>query len=321
MKGTFSCPADPLARFRDLFAALEARRGWFEGDSPLRFAALTLATTKGSADTLAADVRECAARIAKASRWWSPLTGDLRFLISAILLRDGDTAEEFVRDVARVQALFRRHRMRRGEGYEAIAVLLLRPHCRPITDQHVLAIKALYEEMKRHHWWLTGPEDYAYCAVFALRRESPAAVGNRVEEFYSLLRAAGCAPGDQLQRVSHILYLNPRAPHEVIGRFVELRARFRSARIRIDAADWDELAMLTFPEQSLSEVVRETVAARDALLEHKPSPGRALAFSLGASIAFLKLHGGKHTFTDAKSLGDLQEIIAAQQAAAAAACG
>jgi hypothetical protein len=67
------------------------------------------------------------------------------------------------------------------------------------------------------------------------------------------------------------------------------------------------------------QVVGETLAFRDAMLELKPDVGRWVAFTLGASIAFLKLTGGAGIVSDAKAIEDFQLILQAQQAGAAGA--
>ncbi len=299
-------PRDPVRRYIEIYHALNAKRRWFQGSLPFRFAALTLATARG-----AADLKETAG-------WFGALNSSVRFVIAALLVRNGDDAVAFAGEVERVKGLFRKHRLPRGGIYEIIATLVLRRHRARIEDHDVLRVRAMYDEMKKRHWWLTGVGEYPYCAAFAALDDPPSRIGERVDRLYELLRNVGCTRGNQLQRVSHILYLNPRGDGEIAACFARIRDLVKTAGTRIYETDWDELALLTFLEQRPEQIVGEALAARDEMLELKPSVGRWTAFTLGCSLAFLKLSGGATLLSDTKALEDLQLIIEAQEAGAAA---
>ncbi len=51
-------PADPLARFAEIHAALDSERKWLGDRVPLRLAAVCLITTPGDAEALAAATRQ-----------------------------------------------------------------------------------------------------------------------------------------------------------------------------------------------------------------------------------------------------------------------
>ena len=78
---------DPLDRFCDLYAALNADRGWFGDPSSLRFAAMTAVSCPGSPDEVASAIRGMADEIKEHSGWFGELTSSLRFIVSAILVR------------------------------------------------------------------------------------------------------------------------------------------------------------------------------------------------------------------------------------------
>ncbi len=325
MKIGFVLPKDPLGRYRELYGALNAERSWFQGALGLRYTALTLATTEGDAYAVAAEIRKIGDRLKKRAGWFGALNSEIRFVVGAMLLRNWDDPDAFMDEVKRVQRIFRELRLPRGYIYEIVSILLIRQslHGKPIRQEHVARLRDLYEEMKRHHWWLTGVTDYPSCAILSLQKGRPEAISSRVERFYELLRTEGrCGRGDATQLVSHILYLNRALEEKVVRRFAELRQAFREARVHIYSSDWDELAILTFLPHPVSRIVRETIRFRDAMLDLRPRCGRSIAFSLGASLAFLLLvrpSGQTDALMDAKALSDLQAIIAAQQAAAACA--
>lgn len=317
----YASPLDPLARMCELYRALKARSGWFSDPNAFHFAAVTLATTRGAAETLAEAVERTAARLKERAGWFGALHSSVRYPLAAMLVRNGDDADAFTDEVERVRGLIRDLGLWRGGTYDAIAAYLLRSHRRGITAREVERLRDMYREMKRNHWWLTGTEDYPYCALFALQDRDPADIARRLEDLYARLLDAGCSRGNALQRVTHILYLNPKPEAQIATRFVDLHIAFREAGVRMWTCDWDELALLTYPVEPVQQIVRGTLVARDAMLGQSPSPGRILAFTLGASIAFLKLCGDLPAVLDPKSLVDLQQIIEAQEAAAGAGAG
>ena len=317
-------PADPLSRFRDLYGALNAERGWFGDPSSLRFAAMTAVTCKGSPVEVASAIRSMAEEIKQLSGWFGELNSSLRFIVSAILVLNRDRASDFLAEVKRGRELFRQADLRRGGIYETMAVLILRLQndLSPINAEAVVRFKAIYEEMKRHHWWLTGPDDFPACAILVGQEASPGEIGEAIERIYQALNQNGFSTGDPLQTAANLLYLSRLDPAVVSERYFELANGFRQSGVAIWQSDYDELAILTFLSHSPYRVVERVIEHRKAIEELKPKPDRSLTFNLAASIAFLELvqlDENCEAITDAKALMDMQSIINAQQAAAAAA--
>jgi len=326
MNADFVLPADPMARYRELVAALHPHPRWYEGvPLHLRYAALTLATTEGDARAVAGEIHSIADRLKKRAGWFGALNSRIRFVVAAMLLRNWDGPDEFLDETERVQRLFREERLPRGGIYEIISILLMRQQGRgkPIRKEDVARFRQIYGEMKHYHWWLTSVTDYPACAILFSHGGRPEEISSRLERLYDLLRdGAGCGRGDATQLVSHILFMNPAPEEKAVRRFVDLRQAFRGSGAKITSGEWDELALLTFLAHPVDRIVRETLRARDAILEIKPPCWKHIAFNLGASIAFLKLvrlTEKAETVVNAKALSDLQGIIAAQQAAAACA--
>jgi hypothetical protein len=314
-------PADPLARFREIYQALNARRGWLESATPLQFSALSLITTPGEPDDIAAGLYALAEDLQKRTGWFGDLRSPTRFLIAANLLRAGESAEMFCAAVADASEIFREQDLRRGSAYEAIAILMLRqqdPHGR-VHARQVTRFRAIYRMMKSYHWWLTGPDDYPACALLGAREERPHEIGRRVEAFYLKLKEMGLSAGDDLQTVSHILYFNPTADDEVLVRFQSLHDGFRAAGISMQRSDYDEIAILTFLDHDAAAVVGRVMEHREVMAALKPNPGRSLTFSLACGTAFLelaKLTPALESVAEARLLKQLEDIVQAQSAAA-----
>ena len=148
-----------------------------------------------------------------------------------MLYANGDAADPFLSEVDRVQAMFRDAGLRRGGIYETMAILIMRLRAdkQPIASGTVDRFQAIYEEMKRHHWWLTGPDDFPACAILVGQPESPVEIGDRIEQIYQSLHAVGFSSGDPLQTAANLLYLARLDPTEAASRFRDRHMVFAKA--------------------------------------------------------------------------------------------
>ncbi|MDP6356255.1 MAG: DUF4003 family protein [Planctomycetota bacterium] len=324
MREPFHIPADPLSRFIDIYEALDSERGWGSDASPLRFAALTAACCPGHPADVASEIRHISDRIKDLSGWFGELNSSLRFIISAILLLNGDDAGGFLDEVRRVRDLFRAYGLRRGGIYETMAILVLRLQhsLSPIPEGAIARFGEIYEEMKRHHWWLTGPDDFPACAILVGQGASPTEIGLAIEDLYQALNRRGFSTGDPLQTAANLLYLANLDAEIAADRYSDLAEGFRRNGVSIWQSDYDELAILTFLNHGAGTIVRCVLTNRGEIEQLRPKPDRSLTFNLASSITFLELvqvDENLEAITDAKALMDMQSIINAQQAAAAAA--
>jgi len=322
--GDVVVPEDPLQRFLELNDALCADQGWFQDYHSLRFAAVTAVTCPGDAVAVAAAIRETAEEIKAGAGWFGDFNSPLAYLLAAMMVQQDERPRAFREAVERTRKLFRAEKLRRGGIYESMAVWVLRQQAggRPISASTVRRFKAIYEQMKRYHWWLTGPDDFPACAVLCGQEASPSEIGGRVERLYQALHDRGAARGDPLQTAANLLYLAEGDPVMIAGRFGALMRQFRTAKVSIVQADYDELAILAFVDAPAPDVVETVLRCREPILALRPRPGRSIAFNLACSVAFLelvRLDGARKRAADAKTLVDMQAILQAQQAAAAVA--
>lgn len=319
----FVVPADPLARFDELLTALDAGRGWMQDKAAIRLAAITLIVTPGDAGRLAASTRTASAVLGERLGWASGVDESVRLVIAAQLVKADESPDEFVDDLERVRGMFRADGLRRGGVYEVLAVLILRRLFGTIEPAHVERLHAIYDAMKAHHWWLTGPDDFPACAMLVARPGEPAAIGAGTDAIYAALhQQAGLSRGDPLQTAANILYLAGVEAPLIVERFSGLLAAFRAAGAKIKTGEYDEVAILSFvaqPAANIVATVRELQAGLRARLKWL-SEGDAL--SLGAGLAFVRLVGASGelgALADAKLLLDMQTLVTARQAASTAA--
>jgi hypothetical protein len=155
---------------------------------------------------VAAAIRRTAQEPRKGSSWFGPLNSSLRSIVSAMLVQSGDDPAEFLAEMERVHEVFRARELRRGGAYEVMAILILRRDSggEPIGDAAIGRFQAIYEALKKHHWWLTGREDFPACALLARHSGAPEELAAGVERFFQALQGDGFSAGDPLQTSASI---------------------------------------------------------------------------------------------------------------------
>jgi hypothetical protein len=256
---------------------------------PLPLAALSLVTC--GAPGLGARVQATRAgegAIARRLAWHSALSSQLNLVWAAQLVRRGVDPEAFYDEFLQMRGLFRAGGVRRDEPREAIAALLLRD----VVDggvagsDEVTRLRAIYEALKGHHWFLTGADDLPACALLVGEVGTAATIADGVEAIYEALQGVGLSPGDPLQRVAMNLYLGPRGG--ACERVGALRGAFLEAEQPIRPLEYPGLSLLGL----LTEVGAASLSAEVGELKERiiidlgVTPGQA--FNIAASFVYLR---------------------------------
>ena len=242
-----------------------------------------------------------------------------------MLVMQDDDAGSFLAEVERIRKMFRARKLRQGGMYETMAILILRiqRNRAPIEEGAVARFQAIYEVMKKYHWWLTGPDDFPACAILVGQPGDPEQIGAKIEQIYRALDRQGFSKGDPLQTAANLLYLANLDPDTAAARFRDLAVGFKAKKVAIWQSDYDELAILSFLDHPADVVIHRVLENRKGMKGLKPRPDGSVTFNLAAGITFLELARRdlqRAGVVGAKSLLDMQAVINAQQAAAAAAC-
>jgi hypothetical protein len=315
---------DPLARFLELHRLFDEGRGMLGDRVPLRLAAVTLITTPGDPTGLVARVRACDDELLDHLGWFSVVDRSVRLVLAAALVRANEAVAAFVRELEEGRARMREAGMRRGGVHEVLAMLVLRRVIGggAIEAAHIERFRAIYEEMKRHRWFLTGPEDFTACAMLVGRRGTPEEIGEHCEAIYRRLADAPKTwGGDPLQTAANVLALVELGPDEAATRFLDVATALRSHGIEVRQAEYDEVAVLSFVPRSADRVAQTVAELREQLRAQLESLSSSSATSLAANLAFVRLlfdDEGLAALGDAKLLLDMQSVVAARAAAAAA---
>jgi len=325
-------PDRPLDRFLELLEALLAEKRWFDDSSSMRFAASSLLTVPGRPAEIARSLRRLSEELKDRAGWFGPLQSSVRFVVAAMLLQADLDTRTFCGEVDRIEELFKQNGLKRHSVYTQLACLLLMQHGRGAgsgsrsgrrVDEAVVGrFRDLYAELKSHHGFLTGQDDYPTCALLTGVDGTPQSIASRCEVFYEGLRDLGFKRGNALQSVSHVLVFAPDDDQVVMRRFRALYDRFDEAGLWMHTGDYDEVASLSFLPQTAERIVSRVLEHREVLAAAKPKPGRELSFSLACATGFLELAGDDETqalLRGTQNVLSVQAILQAQQAAMLAA--
>lgn len=312
-------PEQSFPRFREFDEALNQDRGWFESTVFLRYAAIAALRCNGSPSDVARQVREIAQALKKDAGWFGQLTTELRYVVAAILLQRGDDAPAFTAELVRAKTVFRVAGIRRDAIYEILSVLAMRSYTEHITDSHVHRLKQFYEEMKKYHWWLTGPDDLPALALLTSRDEPVGLIAQRIEQICDGLHAEGFAKCSELQYAAHLLYHSRERAELAAARAGVLFRQFKEQGKPIRRGDYDLIAMLTLLEDEAQKIAEQSLSYRDQARTLRPRSDKQIAFDIGTNLAALKFLPGKGELTSASQsliVQDIQNVIVGQRTAA-----
>ena len=101
-------------------------------------------------------------------------------------------------------------------------------------DNEARLAKALFGEMKKHHFFLTSDDDYTYAVLLAKRGFNPVTHAKSMRMYYDALRKEKFRTGNELQWLSQVMtFVNEDFNHSLIARATEIRHYFaRDTKVR-----------------------------------------------------------------------------------------
>ena len=252
----------PVERFRNILGCLELPQNSIEELYWLRFAASAAVLRPESPEHIAALIRRTAKVLDDNTPWYESLSNAIRFAIAAILVQTHDSPCDFIRAHRHISSMLRQADLRTGGAHETIAVAILRMNAdkRVIHHQDLTRFKAIYEEMKKFHWWLTGPDDFPAAAALNHLHGSAREVINQSEAMYQYLCDAGLEAGDGLQSAANLLPLLDMNPGDAVTKLIELRTLLKAEAGDQIPYHYDSLLPLIMLEQDPAHIMEMTLA-------------------------------------------------------------
>jgi hypothetical protein len=303
---------DILQRFVALQAQLADGSDWQTEPTWLRFAAQTAVLCAGEPDETAQRIRDGAETLRSIADHFGDLATPWRFVVAALLTQNGIDPVDFARELPADHELLRNAGVRHGGRYETMAIAILRHLGRgsPLEAGQAGRLKALYAGLKRHHWWLTGPDDLPACALLTCLDRTPERITEAVETNHRLLHELGHRNGGNLLHAACLLTLVDLPHNHAVWRFDHLAQEFSHQLAPLEREDYDAVALLCLLDQHADlVVVRLRGFLHDLARLEPPLYGQA-GFNLAADLTILDLarcdHGGFRLRTGA----DLSQMLA-----------
>ncbi|EIM06539.1 hypothetical protein A1A1_10326 [Planococcus antarcticus DSM 14505] len=122
--------------------------------------------------------------------------------------------------------------------------------------------RKLYEEMKKHHKFLTSNEDMPYAALLGNREGSLEERATTMNMYYRDLREQRFIMGNDLQWLSQIMTFDSLAyDSEMVGRVLAIHQFFKAAKIKIRLTQYLILGFLAVTQvdgETLKEIAENT---------------------------------------------------------------
>ncbi|WP_339196609.1 DUF4003 family protein [Solibacillus sp. FSL R5-0449] len=141
----------------------------------------------------------------------------------------------------------------KSSGYLHIASLFL-------TDEaHAKRAKILHNEMKKHHYFLTGKDDIPYAVLLTKKQSNPVNLAETMRKYYDALHSEGFKNGDALQAMTQLLSLYDEEFQPVLTEYVvAMRQSFINSGVKVKKRFYPYIALLAVAGAT-SEVVDEIV--------------------------------------------------------------
>jgi hypothetical protein len=281
----------PLERYRCLVAELSSERDSWDDTFWLRFAAQTAVLCPESPPALAHRIRSVADALLKHTSWFQALASPARFVVAAMLIQHHIPVADFIAEHDHNRELMNGADLRHERFYEIVTVLILlmTPGHMSWNLAEVERIKAIYDQMKRFHWWLTGPDDVPACAALAQCAGTAEEVVGYVEEAYQQLHAYGIPVGERLQTAANLLPLAGRNMDQTLQRFRALADVLKEHVGVLTDDQVEPLALLTLLDHEPELVIaRRQVVLNELDLFQSEGQG-AVNILIASDLTFLEL--------------------------------
>jgi hypothetical protein len=290
---TPAAATDFLGRFSEIYEALDAEHETWSAAAWLRFAAFAAVLRPGDAKSVAHAIRVGGDTLRKHAAWYEGLASPMRFVIAAMLQQAGGDARRFAKEVEEVRARLRETGLRGGSVRSwdvlAAALLHLMNGAQPVSALQVERIKAIHDGMKRHHWWLTGPDDLPACVLLSFRPDSAEGLSDDADRLYQLLKTREFTAGNGLQTAANLLVLTGLPIVVAAKRADDIASAARAQGLYLVPSDYGILAALCLLDHDPELIVQRMGECRPRLAELDPPLPAAISVTLAADLTFLDL--------------------------------
>ena len=181
----------------------------------------------------------------------------LSYKILAHVILHAEPEQELQRLIVNEKALIRAGF--KNSAYQNIAALFL------TNEAHAARAKDLHNEMKKHHFFLTGKDDIPYAVLLTHQQNNVEQLARTMRQYYDVLMKNGFKSGDALQAMSQLLTLYNEVYEPVLVDYiVAIKQSFTEHNIKVKKKYYPYLALLALAAAT-SEVVDEIIEMKQEL--------------------------------------------------------
>ncbi|MFE8698481.1 DUF4003 family protein [Cytobacillus sp. FJAT-53684] len=239
--------------------------------------------------------------VKKSASMFSPLRGIYFPMTGLIMAKDSHPEIE----INRLHHNYKTLRMAnmRSSAFTYIAAFLLEDH------MEVSRISAVYEEMKRHHRFLTSYDDYPAAVIIAKRDGRVNELIEISERYYRGLNENGLWKGNDLQFLANMLVMSGDFQHDLVNNVLYTKDELTRQGLKVKAMHYPALGVI-----ALTGKIKEATALAAQLAEMKVFKWyKDMAIIIAATFV-----SQEYIDTSAGLTTAIQAMIQAQQASAAA---
>ncbi len=302
----------PLERYRDIIGALEADRESWSDSFWMRIAAQAAILCPDAPDKLAHRIRHIAAALRDRTKWYSSMASPVRFAVAAMLIQHHIPVADFLGECARASEVFHEVGLRHHGFYETMDVLIIRLSSKQSAPSRIEAdrIKAIYDHMKKFHWWLTGPSDLPACAALASCPGDAEVVVARAEDAFQQLHGSGLVKGAHLQTAAHILPVFGLKIDDAVSRYRGFKSALESRIGLLDEDCYDVLSLLTLLDHPAELAIDRLCAVQKELDLFQPDQCGSANLLIATDLTVLDLIRMRQDLEPKKDPLDVEAMIA-----------
>ncbi|EGA88600.1 hypothetical protein GPDM_14071 [Planococcus donghaensis MPA1U2] len=240
-------------RIEQTFSEVSKTTGWAV-DKRISLAVTNIYLGRGQ--KFDAGLHEGAVNIIKKNEGWtSPLRSHLLHVAAAFIVLKEESIESSLKLVNQNQQALNDAGFWKT-SYTYLAALMMK------NPEEATRARALYEEMKKHHKFLTSNEDIPYAALLGSREGTVEERAATMNMYYKDLREQGFSMGNDLQWLSQIMtFESPAYNPEMVGKVLAIQQFFKDEKIKIKYAQYPTLGFLAVTGvggNALNEIVSNT---------------------------------------------------------------
>jgi len=191
------------------------------------------------------------------SSWTSPLRSQAHYMLVAFLENKGQDPSEAVDAVLAKHDLLKEAGFKRS-SHSYLTTLLMSDYVEEQASE-VTSAMALFNEMKKHHPFLTSADDYLYAMMLGKMEGNAVELADTMNRYYRELRKQGFYMGNELQWMSQVLtYKGTEYDENIVSRTVSIRDQLKATGVKVRMSHYVMvafLAVLNVTDMQLQHVI------------------------------------------------------------------